>query len=72
MPGDAADGGTRPAVCQGVSTVPVCICSDVLLRRTAHEGMIGASQFVTAGSLRGAGDERDETTGVAVTAMDSA
>lgn len=75
MPGDAAaaDGGTLPAGCQGVSTVPACICSDVLRRRTADGATIGASRSVTAGDLLDARDERDETVAAAaVMAKDSA
>lgn len=59
--------------CQDESTVPVCIYSDVLLRRTVDEAMIGASRFVTAGDLLGAvGDERDGIAAAAVTVKDSA
>lgn len=71
--GDAGGGGTWPVECRDVSTVPVCICSDVLLRRTADGAMIGASRCVMAGDLRdAAGDERDGIVAAAVTATDSA
>lgn len=64
MLGDVVGGGTMLEECPGGSTVPVCICSDVLLRRTVDGGTIGASRFVTAG------DRLDRRDVVAATAKD--